>query len=452
MSTTEAVAVHNDNMVNVIAGLGKQADKALATRPSAGLRLSDMELCEIWDFNGLGAKIVSTIPNDAISPKFTVPADTDNKLLRELERLKFLPMLNIHAQWARLFGGSVMVAGYADNQEPSKPRTSTPSEIQWFKVYGLPDVLMTGMELDPDPKSANFEKMTYYPIIPVSGITSNIHYTRCTEMRGDLVSNSRMTADSKRRYWGQSVIQRVWQRLAGLGGAMQGMDSLMLEFSIAVYKLAGLGQMVSSGQGDKVLNRMTLMNMGKSILRGLMLDATEDFSRVTTPMAGVSDILSKMQEMLAAEAEIPVTKLFGTQAKGLGGDDKGSTRQYDAKILHYQEVELTPVVLHWVKQVNAYLKVLPEDKIEIKWGHPNPPTERETADLRKVIADTDKIYAVDIGSLSSDEIRESRWGGGSYSPEITVDPGSSAPGPDTDPALNQGEVPAKAIPNKGAKA
>ena len=50
----------------------------------------------------------------------------------------------------------------------------------------------------------------------------------------------------------------------------------------------------------------------------------------------------------------------------------------------------------------------------------NEPTQDQIATTREKVAKTDKIY-FEIGSLSSQEIRESRFGGDEYSMETQID-------------------------------
>ena len=434
--------LHSDNMYNAIVGLGKEADKSLRTRPAPALKLVDMELSDMWDSEGLAKKIITCVPDDAIRPGFTIPCDTDGKLVKELERIGLVKALQESAYWARLYGGSLMVGGYADGLEPSEPRRSTPTEIKWIKVYSVPNVILTGIELESDPKNPRYEKPNYYPVLPLTGVMTTVNHTRTCELKGVPVADQRRTSNFRERYWGLSIIQSMWNRIAGLGGAMQGLDTLLLEYSIAVYKLQGLGPLVASGQSDKVIQRMSLMSMSKSMLRGLMLDSTEDFSRVTTPLTGVSDLLEKQMMMVSAVSNIPMERLFGKAQGGIGNKGESGLKLYYDDVINYQKTYLTPVALHWVRQVNAYLGVCKDEDIEIEWGHPNAETEAEKITTRKTQADIDNIYLT-AGVLTPDEVRQSRFGGNKYSTDTTIEEGSSAPSMApglVDPKLNQGEA------------
>lgn len=444
----EPKATHNDSIYNAIVGLGKQADKSMQSRPGGNMLLSDVELTNIWQFNGLGKEIVTCVVDDAIRPGFTIAADTDGVLIKELERIGSQKSIEEACYWARLYGGSLIFKGYADGQEPVEPRTSTAASIDWLKCYSVTDIPLTGTEFETDPKKPNYEKPNTYPCWNVMGTPANIHYTRVIPIYGSPVANKRFIADLRRRYWGDSILNAMWERLAGLGGAMQGMDNLMMEFSIAVYKLQGLAQLASSGKGSKVIDRMTLMNMSKSLLRGIMLDSTEEFTRVSTPLSGVSDVLDRGMMMVSAVSQIPVTRLFGRSPAGLNATGDSDIRLYYDRVRVYQKRTLTPIYMNLLTEINRVMKVVPEKDLVLVWGDPNAPTQSELLEMRNKQANIDKIY-MDPNSpvLGNDEVRASRFGGTGYSFDTKLDPDSEPPEVEaTDEELDQGEAGKKKMP------
>lgn len=433
---TQQAVQHEDSIQNAIVGLGYQADKALQTRPGGIPRLSDTELTDIWESEGLGKRIIKAVPDDSIRPWFTVKGDTDGELAQAAKELGLQQQLAEACYWARLYGGSGIFMGIEDGQDPTKPQNATPRPIAFLKVYGVPDIILSGLELDNDPKSKRYEEPIYYPCYNLNGISTNIHHTRFIPIKGELVAAKRTYADFRRRYWGISILQAMWTRIAGLVASMQGMDNMLLEFSIAVFKLQGLAQLAASGRGDALMKRMATISMSKSLLRGVMLDATEDFTRVSTPLAGVSDILEKSMLMVSAVSGIPITRLFGRAPAGLNATGEADIRLYYDECRVYQTQTLTPAIMPILRQINANLKVVPDEKLEVIWGNPYAPTEAETATLRKTVADTDKLY-VDMQVLNPEEIRESRFGGDEWSSATKLDPGMGAPKPP------EAEVPAK---------
>lgn len=439
MSHVDEAQIRDDSMYNALVGLGKEADKGLQSVPAPGYRLTDVDLSNIWEFNGLGATICEIIPEDATRNWFTIPADTDGAILKELERINAKGALTQAAVWARLYGGAMLVAGYADNQKLQDPRTAGKNKIEWLKTFSSARVHLTGMELDMDPKSPRFETPVYYPVRLLTGSIQNIHHTRCQIIPGLPVADDYTTTDFRRRYWGMSVLQPMYQRLAGLSSAAQGLDSLLLEFTIGVFKVNGLAQLVANGQGDKVQKRISLINMSKSILRSVLLDKDEEFRRETASLAGVDSTIDRVMLLLSSVSRIPVTRLFGRSPSGLNATGESDIRLYHETVANYQQQRLTPALMPIIRQINDYLGVgLKEADLMLEWNSPLGQSEQEKVTMRKTQADIDNIYLT-AGVVTPSEVRQSRFGGRKYSIETEIEEGSEAPGPETDPDLDQGE-------------
>jgi hypothetical protein len=110
---------------------------------------------------------------------------------------------------------------------------------------------------------------------------------------------------------------------------------------------------------------------------------------------------------------------MGQAPAGLNATGDSDTANWNRVVRSYQEMELAPQLEKIVQLLLIEQGAEPED-----WKVDFPPlsemTEKETADLRKSVADTDKVY-VDMGALSAEEVAINRFTAEGWSMETTID-------------------------------
>src|SRR5690606_28504894 len=96
---------------------------------------------------------------------------------------------------------------------------------------------------------------------------------------------------------------------------------------------------------------------------------------------------------------------------------------YD-RISAAQELEIKPKIEHLVrlllKSHDGPSKGKEPDKWSVEFSPLWQQSEKEIAETRKIVADTDKVY-YDIGAVSAEDIARSRWKGDTYSPDMMID-------------------------------
>lgn len=441
--TTGHKQSNTDSLANALVGLGHQADKTMHTRPMANITLSDAELSDIWDGEGFAKKVCTAKVEDAVRNWFTIEGDTENKIVKYLDSIGMRTALFNAGSWARLYGGSLIVGGYGDGQDLERPlvkRKDKPVKLMWVKVYPRPRIPLTTLNLNQDMRSLRYEEPEYYPILPYGGMNINVHWSRAVPMKGEIASVGRATSDFRTRYWGTSILQAMWSRIAGLGGAIQGTENLTLDYSIGVFKLKGLAALVSGDQNQRIHARMDIINMSKSLLRSVLLDSEEEFRRDTANMSGLPDVLDRLMMMNSAVTEYPMTRLFGRSPAGLNATGESDLRLYYDQVESYQELTLTPTLMPFILHVNRQLgMVVPEEELTVKWESPWSPTQKEELETQKIQMEIDTGY-IQTQVVDSDEVRASRYAGDTYSYDTVLnDTGVSDPvEPDPDDDLMSG--------------
>jgi phage-related protein (TIGR01555 family) len=121
---------------------------------------------------------------------------------------------------------------------------------------------------------------------------------------------------------------------------------------------------------------------------------------------------------------MPISKLFGQSASGLNATGEGDARNWYDAVKAYQADSVRPAYERMLRLIFA-AKTGPTRGIEPdNWSLKFPPlwqpTEKERAETRKIVAETDAIN-YDMGLVTSEELRTSRFGGEEYSAETEID-------------------------------
>ena len=196
----------------------------------------------------------------------------------------------------------------------------------------------------------------------------------------------------------------------------------MTDWAQGVLKLQGLQEALSANP-DLLLDRAADMAMSRSIARAIVIGENEEFKREATSLAGVPEMLAQFWLRLAAASDMPLSLLVGQVKGGLG--DAGSTDMrffYDRVAARQQKFKRKlRTLLRWLllSKEGPTGGVEPE-RWTIKFAPLYQPTEKEIADTRKVVADTDAVY-IQQGVVTPEEVAASRYGGSEWSMETTID-------------------------------
>lgn len=325
-----------------------------------------------------------------------------------------------------------MVLGGLDNSltlDTPLPKNAN-QPLSFIKVYGAPLVLNNETELSQDPNSPYFDDFDVFRIqrrwqVLGQGSEIRVHQSRCIVSKGIILPQDNTTSqDFTYLYWGISRLQAVFNQMANSETAQKAFANLIHEATVAVIKIPGLEQILSNSDDAKVAFKavMDTIARAKSVLNMILLPEGGDFKRDSLAMSGWRDAVMIFREELSAVSEIPIPRLYGIPSSGLGGggSDEEATKVYHAQIQAEQEIKLRPIIARLVQYVAPTVGMDPETGFAF-----NPltiPSDKEVADTQLVVAQKDKIY-VDMGALDPvEEVRESRFGGETYSMETKIDP------------------------------
>lgn len=387
--------------------------------------LSDRELEELYRSDDLAARIVSEIVDERMRQGFKLTGDPDGELAAAVDRYCVSKRVTEAAYWGRLFGGGAVFLWFEghDHATPLREEDIRPGSLTRLMTFDKTELTPQSWVTDfADPRFG--EPETYLLTLSHSGgslITPVIHASRLV-MFGGAVTTRRVR--NRRQGWDDSVLQRCWTVLRDVGENWQSAVHLMKNLSQWVYKVKDLAKMVAAGERERLQQLMEDTDMRRSVFRGLMIDAQhEDVASIPTAnVTAIPDILQQTWMRLASAAGMPLTRLMGMSPAGLNATGESDLANWYSVVEAYGEREILPALRTIIRAI-ALSEGLPNinvDELDITFPSLWQLDPKETAELRKMVAETDAIY-IQNGVLLGADVALSRWGQGEWSMETAID-------------------------------
>jgi len=414
-----------DGWSNLFTGLNKQnSDKRTGGLFVKDIRLQREELTNLYVYDGISKRVIDIKIEDMLRNKYIVTNDTDDLLIKAAKDLKFIKQLKEAITWQDVYGGSLIIMGINDGQEFEDPlNENNIKSIDFLKVYDRHQISIDSSRLYEDPKEKKYGEPEIYNISPDGGgMPFDVHETRVLRFDGAILPDCQRIENE---YWGDSVYQSYYQRLKGIGNTYINIETIIEEFIIGVLHIENLPNLLQSGQGSDVLNRLNYIDMSKHIINSILLDKEEIFERISATVSGIDELITKLESSLSAVTGIPVTRLYGQSPKGLNasGQENAQIKQYYDMI----EAKNEDDILDQIERFN-YLLMLSKngptkgvyyDDWKVEFPPLYTPTEKETAEIKKLNAETSKIE-IESGILFPGEVANCRYAGIEYNNDIKI--------------------------------
>lgn len=422
--------IRADGWYSILTGAGTARDKTKSFRYLANC-LSYEELIELWDGDDMAARIVEIWPDEMLRRGWKITT-ADNKSVMEdvethLEEIDLYGHLHQALCKQRGVGGAGILIGANDGStdmgEPLRPERVV--SLDWLSTFDC-------NELRPshyynNPRAPKYGKPSHYVLTPTG---AGLEYEDAGENYNDPrpIHESRflifdgLKVTNRYRYnngWGKSVLNRVWDVLSGFNLAWNSVWNIIATSNQGVFKIKGLADMLKRDGGKVLQNRLQAVDLGRSYLRAMAIDADlEDFVQTNASLAGLPESIDRANLRLAAAADMPLIMLMGDSPGGLGSNGSSEERSFYARVATKRPRILTPAIRKIVGLLTKLYKIAPGFKVTYPslWE----PTELEGAQARNVQMLTDKGY-VESGVLFSDEVAMARFGGAEFSFETPVD-------------------------------
>lgn len=438
-----------DAWANPATGIGVWGeDKTKAASYLPVWRVLDQELTSLHNGSHIARKIVSKPAEEMFRRGFDIDADgvdesgKDDVLEYAGEHLDLNRNLLEGKRWGRLYGGSLLLMGIDDGRMPYEPLDE--DNIRDFYSLQLVDRRYAYIQSQYGSMlggSSQYGKANIYLISnAVAGYGGDVHgaqrikplsreelHRQGRGVQTALVHESRVIrfdgnpADIVTRQnlagWSWSVLQVVYDAMRQFEGSFDSAAYLLSDASQGVFKLQGLMKAISSGNRAALAMRLQLLEQSRSVMHGIALDAGEggkngeDFTRVSTPLGGVGDILDKMMLIMASAADMPATELFGRAPAGLNATGESDTRKWYDRIESEQKNDLGPIIKRIFKLLCLAKKGPLRGRLvkgkPVKWKvkfHPLwSPSDTERSQSLLADAQRDEIYITE-GCVKPEEV------------------------------------------------
>lgn len=394
-----------DTLRSFVTSMGEPGVDKLASTYYGERYLSDRELLAAYRHTWLARKIVDIPAMDALRKWREWQAEQKQITLIEAEE-KRLGVQNKLLQLktlARLWGGAAMYIGDGgDASEPLDPERIKKGGIKYLTVMGRREVVAG--QLEDDPTLEFYGRPSVYQIASARDFT-DIHPSRLVVQVGSPHPDP-FNALGSHVGWGDSILQSVWTAMINSDGVTANIASLVFEANVDVYKIVDLMEHMSSAvYRNKLLERFTLANIGKSVSKALITDSDEEYERKQIAFTGLPDIIQQFLIMVSGAADIPLTRLLGQSPSGLSSTGEHDMKNYFDRVSSIQTLELDPAMTIFNEcLIRSALGSRP-DEVHYNWKPLEQMSEKERAEIGKMHAEA-AVAITNTGLFMPEEMRK----------------------------------------------
>lgn len=342
----KAVATTNDGFANLTArmGLGAQNVFSEGTYIFNLLTRNRVKLEAMYRGSWIVGAAVDAVAEDmtraGINIHSTQEPDQIQIMQQMLTRMGIWQSLLEAIKWSRLYGGALACI-VVDGQDPSTPLnidTIGKNQFNGLKIYDR-------WSLQPDVTNMIQEGMNaglpeYYSVVSdvntgkVSGV--KWHHSRVIRFIGIQLPIWQAITEMM---WGESVIERLQDRLVAFDTATSGAANLIQKAHLRTVQIDKLREVLAAG-GKAEENLLTMFHHMRMLQtnEGLtLLDKEDSFTTTQYSFSGLSDMILQFGQQIAGATGIPLVRLFGQSPAGLNSTGESDMRMYYDNISAQQE-------------------------------------------------------------------------------------------------------------------
>lgn len=333
-------------------GLGTQNLMEGTQYPLTRLSQNYNLLNSLYRGNWIVRKIVSTIPEDVTKNWFKVKADIDPD---EIEKIyHYQEVINLRGsivkgmKWGRLYGGAIgliLIKGDSDLLAPLDYRKIMPDAFKGLYIVDRWSGLEPSLELEEDFSDPDFGLPKYYRIRDQYGIEKFVvHHSRVIRFIGNELPYFEQIAE---QYWGQSVIESVYQEIVKKDNVSFNIASLTFKANLDVIEMDNIDQLFAIGGVEaqkRFWNLIQAQSVVQSNLGTRIINKGDKFNQYQYAFTGLRDVYETMLLELSGATSIPATRLFGRQPSGLNATGESDLIIYDDYLGEVRTSDFKPIV------------------------------------------------------------------------------------------------------------
>lgn len=360
--------------------------------------------------NWVVGAMVDTVAEDMTRAGIDISGDIMPERIEEIqetfEDLGIWDSLLDTIKWARLYGGAIAVMQIEGQDTATPLRIETVGQgqfhglavfdrwmvqpdltrmISFGRDFGLPEYYKVVSGYNPADKSFQYGQA--------------IHHTRIIRQIGiKLPAYQAMTEE----YWGESVIERLLDRLVSFDTATMGAANLIDKAHLRRIGIDGLREILSAGGAaeENLVKMFTYIRQMQTNEGITLLDKDDVWETGTYTFSGLSDMMLQFGQQLAGATQIPLVRLFGMSPAGMNSTGDSDLRTYYDGISTKQESNLRTglkTLLH-ITYRSLYGEELPSS-VKMKFAPLWQTSDTEKAANAKTVTET-VVGAYEAGLVS----------------------------------------------------
>lgn len=294
-----------------------------------------MQMEFVYRGSWVAGRVIDCVAKDMTREGVEVTSDDNPAKLadfeKEIARLQLWKQLCETIKWARLYGGALAFM-MIDGQDPSTPlRLDTIQKGQFKGLLPMDRWLVNPSLEDLVPDfGPHFGKPKFYQTTPDMGgmPLMKIHYTRMVRVEGVELPYWQRIAEN---LWGQSVLERMWDRLIAFDSTTSGIAQLVYKAHLRTISIEGLREIIGANSTAMkgIVKNIEMIRTLQSNEGITLLDAKDTFETHQYAFGGLDAILMQFGEQLSGATEIPLVRLFGQSPSGFNSGDSDIRTYYD---------------------------------------------------------------------------------------------------------------------------
>ena len=397
-ATNTPTAMTRDGFINFTArvGLGAQNVLSDSTYIFNPLTRNRMKLEAMYRSSWIVGAVVDAVAEDMTRAGIGIKGDSAPEEIEQMQvamtRLGVWHSLLETIKWGRLYGGALALI-VIDGQDPATPlnvNTVGRDQFRGLKVFDR-------WQLRPSLQNMVLEGMDsglpeFYDVISniATGQVSNLrlHHSRVIRQIGiQLPAMQAITEE----WWGESVIERMYDRLVSFDAATSGAANLIQKAHLRTVQIDKLREVLAAGgkAEENLLSMFHHMRMLQTNEGLTLLDKEDTFQAHSYTFSGLSDMILQFGQQIAGATGIPLVRLFGQSPAGLNSTGESDLRMYYDNVAAQQESRLRDGMMKVLRVLHKSLfGVPPPDNFDFDFVPLWQTSTKEKADIAAAVTTT----------------------------------------------------------------
>lgn len=233
-------------------------------------------------------------------------------------------------RWARLYGGAIAVL-MIDGQNTETPLNLDSIGQDSFRGLMVLDrwCVVPDLQNLVQDYGPRYGEPEYYQVVQDAlGLPKmRVHYSRCIRIEGQRLPHWQRISEN---LWGQSVIERLYDRLLAFDSTTQGAAQMVHKAHLRTYKIEGLREVIAAGGElfEGLLKQIEMIRAFQTNEGLTLMDKSDEFEAHQYTFSGLSDIMLQFSQQLAGAIDIPLVRLFNQSPAGLNATGDADIRNY----------------------------------------------------------------------------------------------------------------------------